>query len=247
MTEARPANAAPRPRGGPRRPVRWGAADLLLIQLVSLVITTIVAAPAYEGGKDPSATFQFGVLLPTQQLTVLLGLVLVSRWKGRGSLRRDFGLGLDPKDARVIPLGFVLQFAFSLASLPLLILADNDQAQQILEDLEDSRGLLPAILFVVGAVVMAPLVEELLYRGLLLRALARRFEPQQAVLGSAVIFAGMHAIFDPNSLPLVPALAGLGIILGLRALRTGSLSQPILIHAGFNLATAVLYLVADSG
>ena len=45
-----------------------------------------------------------------------------------------------------------------------------------------------------------------------------------AVLASAVIFALVHFIGDPNTLPFLPALAGLGAVLAVVALRTGDLS-----------------------
>ena len=60
---------------------------------------------------------------------------------------------------------------------------------------------------------------------------------------SALIFAGVHLLGDPNAFRSLPALAALAVILALRALRTDSLSSSILIHAGFNLTTTVLVLI----
>ncbi|NNF09038.1 MAG: hypothetical protein HKN74_02025, partial [Acidimicrobiia bacterium] len=50
---------------------------------------------------------------------------------------------------------------------------------------------------------------------------------------------------DPATLALVPALIGLGVILGfVRERGTGALSRPILMHMGFNAVTAVALVFA---
>ncbi len=97
----------------------------------------------------------------------------------------------------------------------------------------------------VAVVVVAPLAEELLYRGLLLRALLRRVSAPLAVTIGAFVFAAVH-LMDPKAAPLLAPLALIGLVSGLRATRTGDLSQSILLHAGFNLLTAV-FLVTGRG
>lgn len=225
-----------------RREIRWGIPDALFVWVGAGMIGLFASLPVATAG-DIDPLYTFGVLLPVQQLAVLGALVLVSRAKGRGSLRSDFGLEVRAADARVLGLGPVLQGAFWLALLPLVWLGGDTGNQQLVEELERSRGL-PVVLFAIGAVVMAPIVEETLYRGLLFRALLRRVGPGTSVFVSALIFAAVHFLGDPNAFRSLPALAALGVILALRALRTGSLSASILIHAGFNLTTTVLVLIA---
>lgn len=244
--------SAPVPRTGsqpgsraPNR-ISWGLPDAALVWVAAGVVANVAGIPFYDGpGEEPSPLESFGVLLPVQQLTVILGLVFVSRFKGQGSLRRDFGLELRTTDARGLVWGVGLQFLLTLSVLPLSWLSDGSERQQLLEDLEKSRQPLTIVFFFLGAVVMAPLVEELLYRGLLLRALLRRVGPGPAVFVSAIVFAVVHVVGDTSALEFVPALAGLGIVLGVVAVRTGDLSLPILIHAGFNLTTAVAFLTFD--
>ncbi len=65
------------------------------------------------------------------------------------------------------------------------------------------------------------------------------------MLISSVIFALVHFIGDPNTLPFLPALAGLGAVLAVVTLRTGDLSTAIFIHAGFNLTTTILFLADE--
>lgn len=226
-----------------RREIRWGIPDALLVWVGAGTIGVLASIPvATAGDLDPM--YVFGVLLPIQQLASLGALLVVSKAKGQGSLRADFGLEVRAADARALWLGPVMQGLLWLALLPLVWIGGDLGNQRLVEELERSREVLPVALFALGAVVMAPIVEETLYRGLLLRALLRRVSPGSAVFASALIFAAVHWLGDPNAFRSIPALAALGVVLALRAIRTGSLSASILIHAGFNLTTTVLVLIA---
>ena len=81
--------------------------------------------------------------------------------------------------------------------------------------------------------------EELLFRGLLLRALRRRFSTVAAVAISALVFALAHPALDPSwgTFAIVPALFALGAISGVVAVRRGDLSVSIMLHIGFNFLT----------
>ena len=90
------------------------------------------------------------------------------------------------------------------------------------------------IALTIVVVVGAPVVEELFFRGLVLRSLQRRFGDTWAVVGSAVVFGVAH--FEPLQLP---ALVALGVILGVMAVSTKRLGPSIFAHAGFNLVTMI--------
>jgi membrane protease YdiL (CAAX protease family) len=74
----------------------------------------------------------------------------------------------------------------------------------------------------------------------LLRALVRRTDPARAVFVSALIFALIHVVGDPDTYYYVPAFLLLGLVSGWRAQRTGNLSQSVMLHVGFNLLASVL-------
>jgi membrane protease YdiL (CAAX protease family) len=92
--------------------------------------------------------------------------------------------------------------------------------------------------------VGAPIVEELFFRGLVLRSLERRFGSTWAVALSSVLFGLAH----PQPLPakalvlVMVSLAALGALLATLAVRTGRLGPSIVTHAVFNGWT-VLFLV----
>lgn len=236
--------------GKETRPARitWGLPDALLCWLAGYLGAVLASFPLYAGhaNGDLDSRLVFGIILPAQQLAIVLAVVYVSRIKGQRTLAGDFGFRIRLRDARFLIVGTVLEVALTLALVPILRLDPSTKNQQLLSDLDKHRDATTIALFVVGAVIFAPLVEELLFRGVLLRALLRKVDPAVAVLASAIIFALVHYIGDPNTLPFLPALAGLGAVLAVTALRTGDLSASIFIHAGFNLTTTVLFLASGA-
>jgi len=228
--------------------IAWGLPDALLCWLAGYLGAILASFPLYasQGDTDIDTKLVFGVILPAQQLTVVLAVVYVSRLKGQKSLARDFGFVVRLRDAKALIVGAVLEVGLTLALIPILQLDPQAENQQLLTDLKDDRDVATVILFVMGAVIFAPVVEELLFRGVLLRGLLRRVEPATAVLASGVIFALVHYVGDPNTLPFLPALAGLGAFLAVVTIRSGDLSLAIFIHAGFNLTTTILFLAAGA-
>jgi len=87
------------------------------------------------------------------------------------------------------------------------------------------------ILSVCSTVVLAPLAEEVFFRGLL-QSMIRRYlrSPWAAVAGASAVFAAFH-VSQPQA---IPSLFALSVALGYNYERTGRLYAPILIHALFN-------------
>jgi membrane protease YdiL (CAAX protease family) len=95
--------------------------------------------------------------------------------------------------------------------------------------------------FIVNAVVIVPLVEELFFRGFLYAFLKRFTSAWGAIILSAGVFAFAHVNLG-SALPLWL----LGIVLAVAYEHTGSLLLPMGIHGCFNLVTAVSLLVDKS-
>ena len=76
------------------------------------------------------------------------------------------------------------------------------------------------------ASLLAPLAEEVAFRGYVLSALRTRLPARAAVVGSAVLFAAMH--LDPVRFPAVLVL---GLYLGWLAWRSGSIWPAVAAHA----------------
>lgn len=229
---------------------RWGVPDVALVWIagfVGAVVGSIISSSAagVRAGETIPAAYLFWVVLPAQTLSMLGAAVLVSRRKGRGSLRRDFGFEVRSRDLAWVLVGLGLQFAFAVVLTPFSeLLHTRRAAQEVVSSIQRTHTAGVRAGVVMGAVLLAPPVEELVYRGLLLRSLLRRTSSGWAIGASAAIFGLAHALDTGLTLRAVPTLlglTGLGVVLAVLAVRDRSLSRAILVHMGFN--TTLLLLV----
>ena len=99
-----------------------------------------------------------------------------------------------------------------------------------------------ASLFTVTA-ILAPLLEETVFRGFLLTGLCKVMDPRAAVVVSAGAFGVCH--FSAHDLP---QLIALGIVLGFTYLRSRNLATPMLIHGMWNgVVLSVLFALVQAG
>lgn len=108
----------------------------------------------------------------------------------------------------------------------------------VLQAIQDNAWGAPGVaLLVVGAVLIAPVSEELFFRGMLLQGLWRRSGgPWRAIAVSAAVFAAIHY---PQPQTVVP-LFTLGLMLGYLRVRYRSLAACILAHVLFNARTIAI-------
>ena len=104
--------------------------------------------------------------------------------------------------------------------------------------LQSTRDPLAMALLGLTAVLLAPLFEELIFRGTLLPVLARQVGPLWGVLLSGVLF-GLAHISVGELAPLTVLGAGLGVV----RLATGRLLPCVLMHALWNAVTFVNLLL----
>ena len=133
-----------------------------------------------------------------------------------------------------------------MITLPLItIMFDGDPPEQGVGEIAGtSETALEQLAIIVSVAVIAPIVEEIIFRGMLLSALRRRFGPWVAVTISAAAFSFIHLV-DWNARAAVPGLFLLGMVLGWVALRRGDLSLAIPLHSGVNLLAAISILWGD--
>lgn len=92
------------------------------------------------------------------------------------------------------------------------------------------------VIMIITAVIMAPVFEEIVFRGIIQKGLINAgVQPWKAILFASVVFGLVHA----NPWQFVGA-ALLGCVLGLVYYKTKSLLLPILLHAFNNLCSSVL-------
>lgn len=221
------------------RTPRWGLGDAAVGLLVGWVATAVVVSLWVSAGGGQPSDASLGALA-AGEAALWLGLlgapVLASRRKGAGSLKEDFGFSFRWTDPLVgVPIGVVCQILLvPLIYLPMSHFVSKHDLEEPVRRVTDSAHGGGYIALTIVVVVGAPIVEELFFRGLVLRSLQRRFGDVWAVVGSAVLFGLAH--FEPLQLP---ALVSLGVILGVMAVSTKRLGPSIFAHAGFNLVTMI--------
>lgn len=99
---------------------------------------------------------------------------------------------------------------------------------------------------VAGAVLGAPILEEVVFRGFLQPAIRAMAGPWAAILISGALFTMLHIPRGPDSggatWLAIPTLAVLAIALGIARERSGRLGVPIVMHIAFNALNVALAL-----
>lgn len=208
-----------------------------------LLGSVLSAAVAQSSGHTTLAETPAGWVLLAQ--LALWAPMVGAAWyvgsrHGTGSLVRDYAYRFRPLDLVGVPIGVVTQ----LAVLPLVYWPlghawpdtfGRSHLEKPARDLWNTGHGIGVLAIVFVAVIGAPLVEELMYRGLLQGAFVRCTDRVTGLLLVAVWFAAIH--FQPAQMP---GLFVIGLVLGIAAVRTGRLGMAVLIHLAFNATGLVL-------
>lgn len=198
----------------------------------------VVAATGYSSTTDAPVWVSM-VLAATLWTPMLIGLWLLSDRLDARPFADEYGLRFKLVDLIGIPVGVLAQLVVvRLVYWPLERgwpdIFSRSRVERNARDLYDQAhgGWLVGLVVIV--VIGAPIVEELMYRGLLQGAMVRRFNDVVAVVAIAAFFAAIHFRWVE-----FPGLFVFGLILGVCALRTGRLGMGIAAHMAFN-ATGLL-------
>jgi membrane protease YdiL (CAAX protease family) len=192
------------------------------------------------------------VSLLTLWFGFLLGVFVASYRNGQRSLALDFGWRFVWRTdlALGIGLAIVLRLADWAFGSALTALGVNPKSLDNSGPILDQKGV-ALVVIVIAASVGAPIVEELFFRGLTLRALQKRWGAVVGIIGSSVLFGLLHAQPDSSgaltfsSLWLVLFTASLGAVLAWVAVKTNRLGITVIAHMTFNLSALLLALIAS--
>jgi membrane protease YdiL (CAAX protease family) len=204
-----------------------------------LTVVGVFSALAYigrftsDGGPDEPLYLWSSAVLGAIQFAIFLGLTLLI---ARGRPLRDYLALRRPSSwGRAAAIGAVVIVLVMLTGAILQPFVDpGDEQGLIPEGWDPSRAGPFAANFVVVA-FLAPVVEELMFRGLGY-TLLERFGRWTAILGTAVAFALAHGLVEG-----FPLLVLFGAGLAYMRNRVGSIVPGILLHMAFN---AVVLLAA---
>ena len=250
-------------RGRLRPPPRWSVSAAIAGWIAAAAITVAAtlaleslwevpsgvgasaarAAAQVAGGAEPDRLdldyWQFTLLQVPLWLTLAAVTWIIVRRHGIG-LRTALGLSQRWYDVPVgLACGLVAQFLIiPLVYLPLAPHIDatdvEEPARRIMALADDAAA---ATVLVVAVVLVAPFVEEMYFRGLLLRALWGRMGRVLTVALSAVLFGLAHV-----QLLQLPALVVFGLVAGTLVVVTKRLAPAMWAHAAFNGVTVVALL-----
>ena len=214
----------------------------------SIVLTIAVTVVAAVVGLDTDAQLLAASAIGLYAGLVLGCVVVQRRFGTPGRFRRDYGFAYGRGDwwrglvGSLAARGGGMVLAVILA-IVLGDLIDADEIDTLPTDGDPTVALL--LTFAVVALVVAPIVEELFFRGLLLRAL-EGVVPDWLALGiQGVLFGLAHISFGfglGNLLVVVPIAFG-GVAFGWLAQRYRRLGPGILGHAWFNLVAVLVTVV----
>lgn len=211
--------------------LRLVASMMLCYAVVGLISTFILSERTPE--REFAATIFFSLCLHVGGL-VLVAFFLRSHAMTWG---QGFGFGEYPI-FRAAGLGVMsaimfLPVAFGLAKVSELLLQSLGaaaEAQESVQRLQQTPSALQQIFFGVLAVGLAPVVEEIFFRGLFYTALKQAGYPRLALLGSSLVFGIIH-----NNLTSFIPLTVFAMFLIWLYEKTGNLISCIVAHASFNL------------
>ncbi len=227
----------------PRERYRGPAVLVLLILAICLSVPLgfIFAGDAEvlaTGSGELSLVGSAILLTSTQVALLLLAWLLVLRPNALAGARLVESSGLG----RAIWLGVLWGVpAWLLASIVAAIasaLLGQFGIQPEPEAAQQAIGLANPIIAVVATVIIAPIAEELFFRGVAFNAWMREYGARRAMVGSALLFALIHA-----SLAALLPIFALGVALVLIYRRTGNLASSMAMHATFNGISVALALL----
>ena len=216
-----------------------------LLFLVPYVISTHGGVPQGDDfaealQKDPTAIMlQVLAVFPAHALTLVIAWFAVTRAR-KYSFTQTLGW----------TMGGVVWWHYVLFMLCFFALAGAvnyfvpEQENELIRVLRSSRTAV--VLVAIMATFTAPLVEEVVYRGVLYSAFQRTFGPALAVVAVTVLFALVHVPQYYPSVSTMLLLTVLSLTLTLIRARSGNLLPCIVLHTVFNAAQSALLLIEPS-
>lgn len=214
-----------------------------------LVVLGALGGSLAAGGVGAALTEDTNTILLASFAGQFVGTVgvlwLIARNRDLGA--DSLGFDIRPSDALYLGLGVVLQIAIALLFIPLqqVLVPEGGPSQDLTQMFGqlDSSGARIAMMAI--ATFLAPLSEELMFRGVLLRALAHRSRTT-ILLGTSVVFALFHVAGTTSSEAAILVFLQIllvGLVLAHLTLRHDRLGPAIFVHAGFNLLATLILLL----
>ena len=239
-----------------RPTVTWRFLPLVGVVLLGFLLGSLAAAPVFavlgdttDGGASGFSELAQGIVVDV----VLVGTLLVWLRRRHPGWQRALRLVPSSRVGREIAIGIGLGIvvrivagivaAIVVASLAAITSEEVTVPEQVTGDLHG----LQLVVFALFAVVVAPVTEEFLFRGLIYRSIRDRNGAMLGAVVSALLFGAIHFVPGPwpDALALQITMVVTGLGLAWVYERRKTLLAPIAGHAAFNLI-AVVVIVFDA-
>jgi membrane protease YdiL (CAAX protease family) len=245
----------------PQTPQLWGTGTGLLVWLASVAL--IVGLPLFFGiaylifrvvqtghMPDPATLTQdkafilvsIGSTFPAHILTILICWLVVTG-AGKRPFLQTLGWGWHPQFKLVHAVGLAfLMMGVAIASEKLLPHRETDLEQML------KLGYSIRVMVALLAVLTAPLVEEMVYRGVLYMGVERDWGKWAGVAAATFLFALVHVPQYRQSIAAITAILSLSLALTLVRAWTGKLLPCVVTHLVYNgvQAAALLFASGDT-
>jgi membrane protease YdiL (CAAX protease family) len=218
----------------------------LLLSALGLAIGVAIAGPvlgwpqfiealqrALAASDDALATRLLMAVILIFYLSLVIAVFIAARWRGKGQWRALTGWEKFTLSDRSIWIIMVLALIYSASASDLI----GHFLSRPAEPLKIPADPYAAVALFVLAVMLAPVTEELLFRGWIFTALRFNWGFWPALLVTSMLFALAHY---ENTHLYALAVFPIGLALGAIRERAGSVKAAILFHGVNNLAAFVL-------
>ena len=218
--------------------------SIVLAGYAVMLVATAILHPPKEVAEAKMESVLSNALVYIAIASVILSFLQYIR---RLPVARVFGLGqLHPLSALGWAVGLyaaTMPLVFQLNFLMQAILKDTSTPQPLVtlfSHVTQQGDYASAAKIALSAAILAPMSEEILFRGFFYGVWKRYLGPVGAAIVASLLFAALHL-----NLTSFPSLFLLGMCLTLSYERTGSLLVPMIFHACFNSTSlVVLFLQA---
>lgn len=233
--------------------VLWLA--LQMLTLVLFAVAAIVVTMATEGVSQEDAVARLQAApVSIAQLVASVGMTALS-WIGTFALMQRLlrrwprpavlkALGVvAPKPTWVWALTPVVALGLLLVGNLITKLLNVNEETAIARLLETPMGAVSIAILAVG---IAPIAEELFFRGFVLAPMAKRFALGNAMAFNGLVFALVHILTYAGEFGYLPPLFLFGFVLSGIRIWTGSILPGIVIHLLFNATSLLAFLLTKS-
>jgi membrane protease YdiL (CAAX protease family) len=223
----------------------------LLAVLICFCIGFLAAALVGRFSDQRGSTPSTGRMIIATMSFQGAGLIFILRFLHEHQVGWAEGFGFRNNWARAVLLGGVISLLFLpvgrglqeaswqlMTHLPYLKLKPEEQ--QAVHALRSAASWTNRLALGMAAILLAPVAEEMLFRGILYPAIKQAGFPHVALWGTSLLFAAVHT----NLVTFVPLMV-LALVLTALYERTNNLLAPITTHAMFNALNFGLLLLQE--